>query len=257
MKYGILLLFTTLLAGASLPVGSAGSPVSPTPKTVEYTAPMFLVEEIKIMVSMSGERLQTGAKVKPGKLVCLEPDSVDESRWTWDIRYPVKFEEYQEEGGKLFIAMPRADVGVTLFVMPNDPLAPIRKIRTVIECDCEPEEKGDKKNDDRVNPQPEPRSEISKSDFLVLIEESSDRSEELAKIVSSRFWQKEIADSGYEKPLIYDKDSRNGKTGIDEAKKRDMESDLPFLAVIDKNGNFIRSFPMVKTVEELKEVYGQ
>ena len=255
MKFSIFLLFATILAGASLP---AGSPVSSTPKTVEYSAPMFLVEEIKIMVSISGERLQTGAKVKPGKLVCLEPTTVEDSRWTWDIRYPVVFEEFQEENGKLFIAMPRADVGVTLFVIPDDVNIPPRKVRTVIECDCEPDgEKGDEKNDDRINPQPEPRSEISKTDYLVLVEESADRSTETAKVVNSRFWHMGIALAEYQSPQITDKDSPNGKTAIAEAKKRDMTTDLPFLVVIDKNGNFIRSFPMVKTVDELKEVYGQ
>ena len=249
MKYGIVFLFATFLAGAAHPVGSPVSPV------VEYTAPMYLVEEIKIMVSISGERLQTGEKVKPGKLVCLELNSVEDSRWTWDIRYPVKFEEYQEENGKLFIAMPNVDVGVTLFVMPNDSSLPIRKIRTVIESSANQQDEKKEPDEDKIKP--EPRSEISKTDYLVLVEESGERSAEVAKIVSSRYWQKEIADSGHEQPLIYDKDSPNGKTAVVEAKKREMTTDLPFLAVIDQHGNFIRSFPMVKTVDELKGIYGE
>ena len=157
---------------------------------------------------------------------------------------------YQEENGKLFIAMPKESVGVTLFVIPNDNGKQIRKIRYTIEVEG--------KSDDKVTPEPDDKvnTRFNKSDYLVLIEESSERSAEVAKLVNSAFWLTELKSLGFNRPLINDKDSEQGKSFIEAAKLFGMDGKVPFLAIMDKDGSFIDAFEVPKSADELKGVLG-
>ncbi len=191
-------------------------------------------------------------KAKPGSLVVLSPDGTEDSRHSWDIRFPIKFDEYQEENGKLFIAMPKESVGVTLFVIPNDNGKQIRKIRYTIEVE------GKSEKDDKVNPEPDDKvnTKFNKSDYLVLIEESSERTPEVAKLVNSAFWLTELKSLGFNRPLINDKDSEQGKSFIEAAKLFGLNGKVPFLAIMDKDGSFIDAFEVPKSADELKGVLG-
>lgn len=76
----------------------------------------------------------TGPKTaKPGDLVTLAPVDVGESRTFWNLNSPESFEQFAEEGRKLFVAMPNQRISFSLFVIPNDTAQPIRQIRHVIE----------------------------------------------------------------------------------------------------------------------------
>lgn len=70
---------------------------------------------------------------KPGDLVTLSPVDVGEARTFWNLNGPESFEQFAEEGRKLFIAMPNQRVSFSLFVIPNDTAQPIRQVRHVIE----------------------------------------------------------------------------------------------------------------------------
>lgn len=89
----------------------------------------------------------------------------------------------------------------------------------------------------------------------MLIEESEERSIETAKIVNSEFWQLGLVRDGYNKPLIKDDDGP-GKDFITAAKASGSHSDIPFLAIMDKDGNLVSTFAMPSTIDDLKKELG-
>lgn len=107
--------------------------------------------------------------------------------------------------------------------------------------------------DDKDPPKPEVK--FAKTDYLVLIEESENRSVETAKIVNSEYFQLGFVRDGYNKPLIKDEDGA-GKDFISMAKSSGSFSDVPFFAIMDKDGNFVSSFEMPKSIDELKKELG-
>ena len=68
-------------------------------------------------------------KITPGNLVILQAENIEDARIVWDLRYPDEFEQWSDEGMKLFVAMPNFKVGLSLLVIPNDPTEPIEKVR--------------------------------------------------------------------------------------------------------------------------------
>ncbi len=89
----------------------------------------------------------------------------------------------------------------------------------------------------------------------MLVEESGERGVDVAKLVNSKFWQQEITAAGYNGPLVYDKDSEQGKAFLTTAKTFNMPAELPFLAIMSADGDFLESFPVL-TVENLKRGLG-
>lgn len=113
----------------------------------------------------------------------------------------------------------------------------------------------EKEPDDEQPEPPKPELVFSKTDYLVLIEESEERSIETAKIVNSEFWQLGLVRDGYNKPLIKDDDGP-GKDFITAAKASGSYSDVPFMAIMDKDGNLVSTFDMPSTIEDLKKELG-
>lgn len=179
---------------------------------------------------------------KPGTLVVLEPEGVEEARTIWNLNYPNDFNQWQEHAGKLFVAMPAKEVCFSLLVVPNDTEKPLKNIRFVLKVEGKQEDQASDK--------------IEKTDYLVLIEESESRSAALGKIVVSEFWLRDFPGLGYERPLIYDKDSEQGRAFIDQAKTLGDYSTVPFLAIMAADGQFKGSFAVPQTVEKLKGELG-
>ena len=86
-----------------------------------------------ILVSQSyGQTIQGKQIAKPGELIVLVPLNTEETRTVWNLNYPEQFEEYAEENGKLFAAMPNTRISFSLLIIPNDITLPIRNIRHTI-----------------------------------------------------------------------------------------------------------------------------
>ena len=109
-------------------------------------------------------------------------------------------------------------------------------------------------DDDKPEP-PKPEVVFSKTDYLVLIEESEERSAKTAAIVMSEWWQLGLVRDGYNKPLIKDDDGA-GKDFVTTAKASGSYSDVPFIAIMDKDGNLVSTFALPDTVYELKKELG-
>lgn len=107
-----------MLLGLGLVSSAALAPTQPVPKLTES----------KVEASVRGAE-----QADVGSLVVLKPENVTDARTIWDINYPERFEEFAEENGKLFIAMPNETVSFTLLVVPNDVNQPLQKIRHTIE----------------------------------------------------------------------------------------------------------------------------
>ena len=104
-------------------ISTEGHSNSDQPKRTQPKSPISIPAE----VSISGQK-----EAPVGSLVVLTPEGVNDARSIWDINYPERFEEFQEENGKLFIAMPAETISFTLLVVPNDVNKPLRKIRHTI-----------------------------------------------------------------------------------------------------------------------------
>lgn len=184
-----------------------------------------------------------GVKVAaPNTLVVLEPEGVEDCRTIWNLNFPDDFTEWQEgESGKLFLSMPPRSVCFSLFVVPNDQNKPLKNIRYLLKSEV-------------IKPEPDetPTARFSKTDFLVLVEESATRGADVAKLVGSEFWQQGLKNSGYNKPLTHDKDSEQGRLFIEAAISFSSFSEVPFLAIMSADGNFIESFPL-KDITEIRE----
>ena len=102
--------------------------------------------------------------------------------------------------------------------------------------------------DDQLDPEDDdtPNGWV-KSDYLVLVYESetSQISPEVAQLIGSKLWLRDIKDAGLNRPLIYDKDSDEAKILIDNAKKTGTESNVPFMAVMSDTGEFKRTMPVL------------
>lgn len=61
----------------------------------------------------------------PGSLVILDSGDLTEARPAWILNYPEAFAEYAIENNKVFLAMPKTPVSLTMLVIPNDPTKPI------------------------------------------------------------------------------------------------------------------------------------
>ncbi len=169
----------------------------------------------------------------PGHLVILEPEGLEDCRSIWNLNFPNDFEQWREENGKLFLAMPSENVCFSLLIVPNDQNKPLRNIRYTL-----------KATGPTIDPTPEPGPQFGKTDFLVLVEESGSRGVTSAKLVNSKFWQLEFQKLGFNKPLIYDKDSEQGKAFLESARRSGTVSKLPFLAIMTADGDFVTSFPV-------------
>jgi hypothetical protein len=110
---------------------------------------------------------------------------------------------------------------------------------------------GDPKDEDDAQPiPPEPDNGVNgwvKSDYLVLVYESKAEniSKELAELLNSKLWLKDIAKAGLNRPVVYDKDSDEAKTLIANAKDSGTESNVPFMAVMSSEGKWKRSMPVL------------
>jgi len=76
--------------------------------------------------------VQGASEAVPGNLVVLVPLNVTGTRTTWNLNYPEAFEQFENENGKLFIAMPNRPISFSLLVIPNDVSLPIQNIRHTI-----------------------------------------------------------------------------------------------------------------------------
>lgn len=112
------------------------------------------------------------------------------------------------------------------------------------------EEQEQEQEEDHQEPEEET---LSKDSYLVLIEESSNRTPEVATLINSTFWLNELPNKGYNRPLIFDKDSDSGRLFIEEAKKFNNYHQVPFMAIMDNNQRFERSFKL-KSIKELREI---
>ena len=118
---------------------------------------------------------------------------------------------------------------------------------------------GGQQSDDSEQLDPKPddsTSEWVKSDYLVLVYESntSEISAETAKLINSKLWLQDIKAAGLNKPLVYDKDSEEAKTLVYNAKESNTESNIPFMAVMDKNGKFKKTMPVLYGDDLRKEL---
>lgn len=80
-----------------------------------------------------GQTISGPRTAKPGDLVVLSPVDAENARTFWNLNSPESFDQFAEEGGKLFLAMPPQRISFSLFVIPNDTALPIRQIRHSIE----------------------------------------------------------------------------------------------------------------------------
>ena len=116
---------------------------------------------------------------------------------------------------------------------------------------------GGQQSDDKLDPEPDGNtSDWVKSDYLVLVYESttSEISAEVAELINSKLWLQDIKAAGLNRPVIYDKDSDEGKTMIYNAKDSGTESNIPFMAVMSSEGKWKRSMPMLFGDELRKEL---
>lgn len=118
---------------------------------------------------------------------------------------------------------------------------------------------GGQQSDDREQLDPKPDDSTSdwvKSDYLVLVYESntSEISSEVAQLINSKLWLQDIKAAGLNKPLVYDKDSEEAKTLVYNAKQSNTESNIPFMAVMDKNGKFKKTMPVLYGDDLRKEL---
>ena len=110
---------------------------------------------------------------------------------------------------------------------------------------------GDPKDEDEAQPiPPQPDDGVNgwvKSDYLVLVYESKAEniSKELAELINSKLWLKDISAAGLNRPVVYDKDSDEAKTLIANAKDSGTESNVPFMAVMSSEGKWKRSMPVL------------
>lgn len=111
-------------------------------------------------------------------------------------------------------------------------------------------DKKEQDDDETQPPKPEPDNGSEgwvKSDYLVLVYESKAEniSKELAELMNSKLWLKDIAEAGLNRPVVYDKDSDEAKTLIANAKDSGTESNVPFMAVMSSEGKWKRSMPVL------------
>jgi hypothetical protein len=110
---------------------------------------------------------------------------------------------------------------------------------------------GDPKDEDEAQPiPPQPDDGVNgwvKSDYLVLVYESKAENirKELAELMNSKLWLKDISAAGLNRPVVYDKDSDEAKTLIANAKDSGTESNVPFMAVMSSEGKWKRSMPIL------------
>jgi hypothetical protein len=201
-------------------------------------------------------------KVSVGDAVVLALEGVEDSRVAWiadGVDYKITDKQrdiIDTQGDKIeFRSIPAnslvfhaASPGKFTFiclVIPNDQTKPIQQTRHVVEVtgEIKPEP-----IDDDDPPKPIDDEKLADSEWLVLVEESSERTPEIAKIVNSKFWLNEL-----KKRIIHDQDSDQGQAFI----RRSGRSKVPFFAVMDEQGEFVRSFDVPNTVEDLREVIGR
>ncbi len=120
-------------------------------------------------------------------------------------------------------------------------------------------DKKEQDDDETQPPKPEPDNGSEgwvKSDYLVLVYESeaSVVSDEIVSLTTSKLWLTDIATAGLNRPLVYDKDSSEAKVLQKNAKVLSMESNIPFMAVMDKDGKFKRAMPVLFGDELKKEL---
>jgi len=119
---------------------------------------------------------------------------------------------------------------------------------------------GDSKDEDEAQPiPPQPDDGVSgwvKSDYLVLVYESKAEniSKELAELMNSKLWLKDISEAGLNRPKVYDKDSEEAKILVANAESKSMESNVPFMVVMDKDGKFKRAMPVMYGDDLKKEL---
>lgn len=213
-------------------------------------------------------------EAEPGDVVILTPEGVENARISWitfDTTYrvskkprdvvktgsgQVEFESVPANS-LFFICPDKGPVKIACQIIPDDKDADIQTVLHVVEVNgAKPEPKPDPKPEPGPDPTPEP-SDFEKSNWLVLVEESSERTVEVAKIVNSSYWLSGFVGRGYNRPLVYDDDSEEGKAFIESAKATRQESSQPFFGIMDKDGKFKRTFPVPSDgIDGLKKELG-
>jgi len=229
------------------------------PEPREVVVPKVSPRSIKVVedgvginAKVSNYPLENDQTIPHAALVMLEPEGVKDGYPLWDIRYPAEFEHYQEENGKLFLAMPESDVGVTLTIIPKDfPKSPPRRIRSVLKAakkkDPPPDEDDD---EEKTEPKPDPKPNANIGAVVVI--EQRDKLDEAARnIRMSDAWRKlSTTKDIVKKASWYDVDNPEASEYVAAAR----EAGLPAILLFDEKGKFVKAFPLPKSEKDLLEL---
>ncbi|MBF84032.1 MAG: hypothetical protein CL489_06090 [Acidobacteria bacterium] len=209
-----------------------------------------LLITLSLCATAQGQSIKGAETAKPGSLVVLTPVDADDVRTVWNLNYPEQFEEYAEENGKLFIAMPSKTISFSLLVIPNDTTLPIRNLRHTVSPSDAPVVPGP--GPDPVVPKP-PEIDVTQSPIYQFVKNSfesipdpnkRERAGKLAKsfgIICAQIKNKEITTVN---DLL---------TDIREANLKDWPEDSRQLWTSFRNG-MARQFDTLEDAGELETV---
>ena len=248
------------LVGMCIPIADPdpGNVTKPVPRITvsETTQPVIVRRTVQdaeqtaeIVATVSGLRLSGEESIDQGDLVTIAPEGKGDSYPLWDVRYPPDFEQFAEENGKLFVAMPDRDVGITLTLIPLDfPKSPPIRIRTVLKAKPGPDDDEEEKKPPKPEPDPKPTEKVS---AVVVIEQRSDFNEATRILQKSEAWRKlSTSKDIVQRASWYDIDNPEAS-----AFKSAAEAvGLPAILLFDESGDFIQAYPLPKTGPELMEL---
>lgn len=235
---------------ALISIATVGSQTEPA----RVADPVVLVKtktlesQAEILVSVDNASLTGKDSIAPGSLVCVEASGVDQnSAHAWEVRFPATFKQYQTENGKLFLAMPAADVGLTLFISPGNGQDPIL-VRSVIKSDnSTPGPDPDPKDDQDKDGQNDTREKVRG----VLVIQQKDKADPLANaILMSETWRNIRTTIDSKNAFWMDADQERAKTYLPAARR----AGLPAVLLFNEKMELLEVRRLPKTESEFAEL---
>lgn len=216
------------------------------------------------------------SSVEVGETVILKPENSDGYSITWTTIQGIELVGDMQQTDQPRDIVTVKDGAIDFTSLPSNSLVLIPTKPGVIRVQCTAinwdkrefkqvihsitTKGGDSKDEDEAQPiPPQPDDGVNgwvKSDYLVLVYESKAEniSKELAELMNSKLWLKDISEAGLNRPKVYDKDSEEAKILVANAESKSMESNIPFMAVIDEAGKFKRTLPVMYGDDLRKEL---
>ena len=207
------------------------------------------------------------SSVEVGETVILKPENSDGYSITWTTIQGIELVGDMQQTDQPRDIVTVKDGAIDFTLLPSSSLVLIPTKPGVIRVQCTAinwdkrdfrqvihritVKGGDPKDEDEAQPiPPQPDDGVNgwvKSDYLVLVYESKAEniSKELAELMNSNLWLKDISEAGLNRPVVYDKDSDEAKTLIANAQDSGTESNVPFMAVMSSEGKWKRSMPVL------------